>query len=135
MAVLEILQRAVEAGLTVWIDGQDILVEGEPTPLAIAIVETLQKNKPEVLYALTEQDILLNVPFPIGYVGLPLDQVNAALMVMNNWGIDDLNLRKYNVLSWVRGFYQDHDQNHGEGYTALLSEQARLGTLLESKGK
>ena len=49
MADLAVLQQAHEAGLTVWVEGGHLQVEGEPTPKALAAVETLREHKVEVL--------------------------------------------------------------------------------------
>ena len=49
MADLAVLQQAHEAGLTVWVEGAHLRVEGEPTPKALAAVETLREHKAEVL--------------------------------------------------------------------------------------
>ena len=49
MADLAVLQQAHEAGLTVWVEGAHLQVEGEPTPKALAAVETLREHKAEVL--------------------------------------------------------------------------------------
>ena len=53
---------------------------------------------------------------------------------MDKWDITDPILRKYNVLSWVRGYYQDRGENHGEHYEALKLEQLRLGRILDPHG-
>jgi hypothetical protein len=49
MADLAVLRQAHEAGLTVWVEGTHLQVEGEPTPKALAAVETLREHKAEVL--------------------------------------------------------------------------------------
>ena len=49
MANLAARQQAADAGLSVWIDGTNIEVEGDPTPKALAAVETLWEHKAEVL--------------------------------------------------------------------------------------
>ena len=46
---LAVLERAKEAGLTVWLDGSDLKVKGQPTPQAKAIVESLKAHKEEVI--------------------------------------------------------------------------------------
>ena len=45
-------------------------------------------------------------------------------------GIKDPTLRKYNVVSWVRGDLQWRGQNQGELYEAIKREQQRLGSML-----
>jgi hypothetical protein len=48
---LAVLEQAREAGLTVWIDGSDLLVDaqGSETPLTWAAVESLKEHKAEVV--------------------------------------------------------------------------------------
>ena len=44
-----VLERAQEAGLVVWLEGSDVLIEGNPTPEALATVEILKEHKAEVV--------------------------------------------------------------------------------------
>ncbi|MDA1270670.1 MAG: hypothetical protein O3A93_05355 [Chloroflexi bacterium] len=73
----------------------------------------------------------INELSPGAYGGLPPAQVEAAEALMNRWGVTDPVLRKYNVLSWVRGYYQDRGENQGDHYEAIKREQARLGRILD----
>lgn len=43
-------------------------------------------------------------------------------------------LAKYNVLSWIRGFYQDRGENRGALYEAIKAEQLRLWRILHPQG-
>ena len=49
MEVVAVLENAHEAGLIVWVDGSDVLVEGDPTPEALATIEVLKELKEEVV--------------------------------------------------------------------------------------
>ena len=49
MEVLAVLEHAHEAGLIVWVDGSDVLVEGDPTPEALVAIEILKEHKAEVI--------------------------------------------------------------------------------------
>ena len=69
------------------------------------------------------------IPKPLVYA-----QVQAAEAVMDGLKITDPVLRKHNVLVWVRGYYQDRGDNHGEWYEALTQEQQRLSRILEARG-
>ena len=44
-----VLRRAQEAGLIVWLEGSDVLIEGDPTPEALATIEILKEHKEEVI--------------------------------------------------------------------------------------
>ena len=94
----------------------------------------------EVVYVENE----LNEKSPIGderdidpidlVLSLPKAQVEMAETVNDKFGITDPDHRRYNVLSWVRGYYQFRDQNHGEHYEAILHEFKRLSRILDEKG-
>ena len=49
MEVLAALEHAHEAGLVVWVDGSDVLVEGDPTPEALAAIQILKEHKGELI--------------------------------------------------------------------------------------
>ena len=49
MEVLAVLEHAHEAGLVVWVDGSDVLVEGDPTPEALAAIQILKEHKGELI--------------------------------------------------------------------------------------
>ena len=76
-----------------------------------------------------------NLPFPIGYDGLPRAQVEMALAWLDKVGITDPILQKYNVISWVRSHLQWHGQNRGELYEVIEAEQLRLGRILDPNGE
>ena len=44
-----VLERAKEAGLTVWLDGSDLKAKGKPTPAAEAAVKYLNEHKEGVI--------------------------------------------------------------------------------------
>jgi|TARA_Y100000031_G_scaffold149379_1_gene187119 hypothetical protein len=49
MEHLAVLEQARQAGLTVWVEGSDLRVKGQPTPQALVVVESLKEQKAEVL--------------------------------------------------------------------------------------
>ena len=59
--------------------------------------------------------------------------MEAAEAINDRFGITDPVLRRYNLLSWVRGYYQDRGQNHGKLYDEIKREQSRLGLLLSQE--
>jgi hypothetical protein len=69
------------------------------------------------------------------YREFPCAQVEAAEAINDKFGITDPVLRRYNVLVWVRGYYQDRCENHGEFYHAIVEEQLRLGRMLVAREK
>ena len=134
MKATDVLVRLTELGVMAYATGEKLLLEpGSKVPPDL-LVEARQ-NKAEIVARLRRRTELMDLPFPIGYGGLPLAQVEMAEAVMDKWGVTDPILRKYNVLSWVRGYYQDVGENHGEHYEVLKVEQARLGEILDSQSK
>lgn len=55
MESLAVLRQAHDAGLKVWVDGDDLQVEGRPTPEALAALDCLREHKAEILAALRRQ--------------------------------------------------------------------------------
>src|SRR5918999_4669701 len=74
-----------------------------------------------------EQLTAADLPFPLGYGGLPKAQVEVAEVINDKFGITDPVHRKYNVLAWVLGFYQERGEVGSEWYEAVRKEQQRLG--------
>ena len=131
MLATEILTALQEVGATARVNGDKLLVEpGNRVPAEL--VPEIREHKLEIMELVSIPETEL--PFPIGIGGQPRAQVEAAETVMAQWGITDPVLRKYNVLSWVRGHYQDRGENHGEHYEALKAEQIRLGRILDPDG-
>ena len=61
-------------------------------------------------------------------------QVEVAEAINEKFGITDPVHRRYNVLAWVRGYYQDRGENHGHRYEALKKAQQRLSGILGARG-
>jgi hypothetical protein len=119
------LSRTIDGGGRSYVEG--------PSPLPSDLMTQLRALKAEVRSYLKSQehdDSLFDLPFPLGYGGLPQAQVEAAQIVNDKFGIKDPVYRKYNVLSWLRGYYQDRGENHGECYEAIKQEQLRLSEIL-----
>jgi hypothetical protein len=72
-----------------------------------------------------------DLPFPMGYGGLPKTQVELAEAITDRFGITDPVHRKYNVLAWVLGYYQERGEVGSQWYEAVRKEQQRLGEILD----
>ena len=132
MTATDVLDELTSLGVTATANGQKLLLEpGSKVPQDL--LTEVKGHKTELLELVSAPKTEL--PFPIGYGALPSAQVEAAEAVMDQWGVTDPVLRKYNVLSWVRGFYQDRRENHGEHYEAIKAEQLRLGRILDPFGE
>jgi hypothetical protein len=133
--IMNLLQRVHELGACLHLEGEGAVVEG-PSPLPGDLITQLRTLKAEVRSYLKSQEqgnSLFALPFPLGYGGLPQAQVEAAEVVNDKLGIKDPVHRKYNVLSWVQGYYQDQGENHGECFEAIKEEQLRLGQILDGE--
>lgn len=116
------LLREVQAhDAFVWADG-DRLELDMPDDFPERLVKALAEHKTELLATLK--------PTQEGYVGLPKAQVEMAEIVNDKYGITDPDRRRHNILSWIIGYYQYRDQNHGDHYEAIHHEFKRLNRIL-----
>jgi len=130
MKAAQLLQRVQELGAVLTVPAPSRLHVSAPGPLPEDLVDALREHKPEIIAALRWPTSMVGLPFPIGYGGLPVAQVEAAEALMDCWAVTDPILRKYNVLAWVLGYFQDREENHGPFYSAICAEQNRLGGIL-----
>ena len=125
MDAVAVLQQAHEIGLAVWLDGTDLQVEGPPTPEAMTVLDDLRECKAEVVAHLTSRAGLIDLPFPIGYGGLPAVEVARAEASNTRLGITDPVEQRLNVLSWMRGYFHDMGDANGSGKTHYVAESPR----------
>lgn len=133
MTATDLLRQVQAHGGAIWPDGNRLELE-VPEGFPDDVIEALKQRKDEILTHLRGSG-LMKLPFPIGYTGLPLGQVEAAIAWLDKVGCKDEVLRKYQVVSWVRSHLQWQEQNHGELYEAIKREQTRLGCILDSDKK
>jgi len=132
MDATEVLNRLTELGITARTSGEKLLLEpGSKVPADL--MAEVREHKADIVSHLRRQTELIDLPFPIGYGGLPSAQVEAAEAVMDKFGVTDPVLRSFNILSWVQGYYQDRGENHGEHYEALKREQSRQSRILDGR--
>ena len=122
MTPLELLAECQQRGITLEPDGGMLRYRAPKGVLTADLKAGLVKCKAGMLALLRDRTEDRDLPFPIGYGGLPHAPVEAAEAVMDRRGITDHILRKYNVLSWVRGYYQGRAENHGQHYEAIKRE-------------
>jgi hypothetical protein len=141
MNVAAVLDRLESQGVTITVTGDQVKLEpGSRVPSHL--VEQLKHHKKEVVAFLRGRHTQSANP-PVGddsrglpahiCDGFPKAQVEMATAINDKFGITDRDHRRYNVLVWVLGFYQDRGENHGEWYEALEQEQQRLRGILESR--
>ena len=134
MKATDVLDRLTELGVMAYATGEKLLLEpGSKVPPDLLV--EVRQNKAEIVARLRRRTEVIDLPFPIGYGGLPLAQVEMVEAVMDKWGVTDPILRKYNVLSWVRGYYQVVRENPGVHSEVLKGEQVRLGGILDSQSQ
>ena len=142
MNVAAVLDRLESQGVTITVTGDQVkLVPGSRVPSDL--VEQLKHHKKEVVAFLRGRHTQSANP-PVGddNPGLPADicegfpkaQLEMATAINDKVGITDRDHRRYNVLAWVRGYYQDRGENHGERYEALTQEQLRLSQVFVVRG-
>jgi hypothetical protein len=123
-----LLQQVYGLGAHFKIEGERVSVLA-PSPLPPDLMAQLRLRKAELRTFL--ETSVEDLPFPMGYGGLPMTQVELAEVINDKFGITDPVHRKYNVLAWVRGYYQDRAEDHGDLYEAIKREQQRLGEILD----
>ena len=85
MKATDVLGRLTELGVTAYATGEKLLLEpGSKVPPDFLV--EVRQNKAEIIARLRRRTELTNLPFPIGYGGLPLAQVEMAEAVMDKWG-------------------------------------------------
>jgi len=109
MSVAELLDRAQELGATFTMPGPGRLHVDAADPLPSDLVRELTENKPEIIEYISEHSRPMDLPWPIGYGGLPMDEVTKAEMYNDRQGFTDPADRKLNVLSWMWCYYRDQD--------------------------
>mgnify|MGYP003711850233 FL=1 len=128
MGVVEVLGQLAELGITPQASGNKLLLTpGSKVP--VDLIAQVKKYKTEIIEHLGPDTVL-----PTVNMGLPKAQVEAAEAINEKFGITDPVHRRYNVLAWVRGYFQDRGENHGHRYEALKQAQIRLSEILESRG-
>ena len=129
MDVKEIMVRLTEQGISASIDEDHIRLV-PASRVSSHLADVVREHKPKVmeyLKARGSDGYLAEAPIPAA-------QIEMAETVNDNFGITDPDHRRYNVLCWARGYYQDRYENHGEQYEALKREQMRLSRILDEKG-
>ena len=128
MGAVEVLDRLAELGITPKASGNKLLlIPGSKVP--VDLFDQVKKYKTDIIEHLGPETVLQTVN-----MGLPKAQVEAAEAINEKFGITDPVHRRYNVLAWVRGYFQDRGENHGYRYEALKKAQQRLSGILEERG-
>ena len=73
------------------------------------VLDDLREHKIEIIDCLQRRKGLIDLPWPIGYGGLPVDQVTKAEANNDRENITDPVDRRLNVLSWMRCYYRPKD--------------------------
>jgi len=128
MGAVEVLDRLAELGITPKASGNKLLlIPG--SKVSVDLFDQVKKYKTDIIEHLGPETVLQTVN-----MGLPKAQVEAAEAINEKFGITDPVHRRYNVLAWVRGYFEDRGENHGYRYEALKKAQQRLSGILEERG-
>ena len=126
MEALAVIEKAHELGISLRADGGYIYYRPEEAAPP-DFVELLLQNKPQLLRVLPQSDesTVFDLPFPIGYGGLPKNEVIAALGFQDARSITDPIERKLNVLMWLMGGMESEGDT-GEIYQCIKVEYHKL---------
>ena len=111
MSVAQLLDRAQELGATFTLPGPGRLHVDAADPLPTDLVQELTENKPEIIEYIAEHSSAMDLPWPLGYGGLPNAEVAKAERYNDRQGFTDPVDRKLNVLSWMWCYYRDRDDS------------------------
>ena len=106
MAAIELLEQLGACGVSVTVDRDELVLRparNVPSDLLVQVKE----HKAEILSRLQRRTELIDLPWPVGYGGLPADEVQSAESNNDRLGITDPVQRRLNVLSWMRCYYRD----------------------------
>ena len=104
MGAVEVLDRLAELGITPKASGNKLLlIPGSKVP--VDLFDQVKKYKTDIIEHLGPETVLQTVN-----MGLPKAQVEAAEAINEKFGITDPVHRRYNVLAWVRGYFQDRGE-------------------------
>ena len=107
MSVVQLLREAYELDAILTAPEPDRLNVSAPQPLPDDLIQKLTDNKPEIIEYIRNHTDLIDLPWPIGYGGLPVTEVTKADIYNDRQGITDPVQRRLNVLSWMRCHYRD----------------------------
>ena len=126
-----ILERLQGLGVAIVVDGHALRLR-PASLLPPELLEEVRCCKPEVIALLTTPPDTVDAPnpfdppFPVGYAGLPVNEVIAAEAINDKDGIIDPIRRKMNVLCWISSGMA-YKGDTGEMYQAIKAEYHRLG--------
>ena len=86
--------------------------DNPPEPLPNDLLNALRERKKEVLTHLHYKEELLSLPFPLGYGGLPIEEVARAEAQNDRLGVNDPVGRKLNVLMWLWCHFRAQGETH-----------------------
>ena len=136
MDIAELLRDLNDLGISVTVNSGHIkLVPGSLVPSEVA--QTLREHKSDILAYLTtgnKSQPRTKTPDNKSNFGFPKAQVEVAETINDGYGLIDSDHRRYNVLAWVRGYYQDRNEVHSDRYEELVREQLKLGRILRETG-
>ena len=113
MTVNEVLDRLLELGVTASVNGGKIqLRPGSQVPSDL--LGEVKEHKLAILSSLQRRTDLIDLPWPVGYGGLPADEVARAEATNDRLGATDPVNRRLNVWMW------SHFRDHGD--TEMASE-------------
>ena len=138
MTAVDVLDELAALGITATAAGQKLfLTPGSKVPQELLAEVKTHKNE---LLELVTAPKSIDLPFPIGYGGLPAEEVAKAEFQNDRLGITDPVDRKLNVLIWFWCHYRDRGQADMMGqmkcaYWELRSADPSIQRLVSIDGQ
>lgn len=107
MTPTELLEKARNLGAKLTIPGTGRLHVEAPEPLPDDFMTALKEQKTAIIEHIQHRIELVDLPWSIGYGGLPTDQVARAEASNDRLRVTDPVNRRLNVLMWMWSHYRD----------------------------
>lgn len=101
-----VLDRLTDLGINARVDGERLFLSPMDKVPADLLADVRQ-HKPEILSRIRHRTDLVDLPWPVGYGGLPVDEVASGEADNDRKGTTDPVERRLNVLNWMRCHYRD----------------------------
>lgn len=106
MTVIDLLKEVRACGGTIWVAGDRLELE-VPEGFPDVLLDSLRQHKGEVLTHLGRRTGLVDLPWPVGYGGLPAEEVARAEAQNDCLGVKGSVERRLNVMRWLSSHYRD----------------------------
>lgn len=107
MTAEDVLTESRRLGIVLEAHGSTLRYRAPQGILTPELKDGLRQHKGEVLALLRRRTELIDLPWPVGYGGLPAEEVARAEATNDRLGVTDPVDRRLNVMMWLWSHYRD----------------------------